>query len=239
MSADRIEEQLVIGDANILVGIPCYKDGLMVGHCLRSLIEPKVQLLIVDNGAPIDVKQAIEGRGIVIRNDVNRYVNPAWNQMMRYFLNRPGKYDMLVLANSDLVLDPGWSSTLRTHLANDPREQLIFGLDAPRHRTSAGSFFAMTARAVAVSYPIPDDLLIMGGDDFIFHVCRQVGCAEPTLQSLTMTHVERGTYDKSPEVWEIARQDTERWHRTVLPNLVPQRVAEFLAAHPELGSPEI
>ena len=80
----------------------------MVDRCLRSLAEPGVQLLLVDNGSDPDVKRAISGKGIVIRNAVNRYVNPAWNQILQVFLKR-SRYDILVIANSDLVLDPGWS----------------------------------------------------------------------------------------------------------------------------------
>lgn len=225
----HIEEQAVVADSDILVGVPCYKDGPMVDRCLRSLEEPKVQLLIVDNGSASDVKQAINGRGIIIRNDVNRYVNPAWNQMMRFFLDRPNRYDLLVIANSDLVLDPGWSSKLRAHREVNRQEQIIFGIDAPRQRTSVGAFFAMTSRSVAACHPIPDELSIMGGDDFIFAVNRGVGYSEPLIESLTMTHVERGTYDKSPEVWDIARRDTKRWEQHVLPDLVPRRINEVIS----------
>ena len=49
--SERVEEQAVVADADILVGVPCYKDGPMVERCLASLREPRVQLLIVDNGS--------------------------------------------------------------------------------------------------------------------------------------------------------------------------------------------
>ena len=224
--ADAIEEHVIVADADLLVGVPCYKDGPMVERCLQSLQEPKVQLLIVDNGSEPDVKSAIDERGIVIRNDVNRYVNPAWNQLMRYFLDRLKRFKLLVIANSDLVLDPGWSSKLRGHLGDG--EQVLFGFDAPRQRSSRGSFFAMTPRAAKASCPIPDDLLVMGGDDFIFEVSRGVGCAKIVDESITMTHVERGTYDKSPEIWDVARRDTDRWNDYVRRDLVPRRIRHFL-----------
>lgn len=223
----RIEDQVIISGADILVGVPCYKDGPMVERCLRSLDEPGVQLLVVDNGSDPDVQQVISGRGTVIRNGTNRYVNPAWNQMMEVFLQ--SDHDLLVLANSDLVLDPGWAAKLRAHRRIYRHDQTIFGIDAPRRRKSAGTFFAMTRGAVAASCPIPDDLLVMGGDDFIFYVNLGVGHAEHVLRSITMTHVERGTYDKSPEVWDIARRDTDRWDRYVLRDLVPRRIQKIIA----------
>jgi glycosyltransferase involved in cell wall biosynthesis len=225
----RIGEQLVVQDADILVGIPCLNDGPMVDRCLGSLEESGVQLLIVDNGSAPDVKQAISGRGILIRNEVNRYVNPAWNQMMKVFLEHPSRYDLLVIANSDLVLDPGWSSKLRAHRQVYRNEQLIFGMDAPRQRKSAGTFFAMTCLVAVASWPIPDDLLVMGGDDFIFNVNAGVGHDEHVVRPITMTHVERGTYDRTPEIWDIAREDTDRWNRHVFRDLVPRRIRDFLS----------
>lgn len=223
----HVAERGVVPGADILVGVPCYKDGPMVDRCLRSLAELGVQLLLVDNGSDPDVKQAIAGRGNVIRNAVNRYVNPAWNQIMEVFLEKPS-YDLLVIANSDLILDPSWAESLRAHRGLHPREQVLFGVDAPRQRRSAGAFFAMTRRAALASYPIPDDLLVMGGDDFIFYVNLGVGHEEHVVPSVTMTHVERGTYDKSPEVWAIARDDARRWNHYGLRDLVPRRIQQFL-----------
>lgn len=222
-----IDEQVTVPEADILVGVPCYKEGLMVERCLLSLQEPRVQLLIVDNGSEPDVKTAIAGKGAVIRNAVNRYVNPAWNQMMEWFLARPGCYDLLVIANSDLILDAGWADKLRTYRAECRQEQIIFGKVDPRH-SSRGAFFAMTQGAVLASCPIPDDLLIYGGDDFIFEVNRSVGFTEHVIDELTMFHVVSGTISRSPELWEIGHRDNARWHQHVLPKLVPERVKDVL-----------
>ena len=220
-----IEAQVVSADADILVGVPCYRDGPMVDRCLRSLQEPRIQLLIVDNGADQDVKQVIGGKGVVIRNKVNRYVNPAWNQMMQWFLDA-GPYDLLVLANSDLVMTAGWSAKLRAHRVTNRQEQIIFGKVGPAQR-SMGAFFAMTRRSVEASYPIPDDLLIYGGDDFIFEVNRGIGFSETVVDDLTMFHAVSGTISKSPELWKIGRRDKKRWHRRVRPKIVPRRVRKF------------
>jgi len=195
----------------------------MVERCLVSLREPGVQLIIVDNGSALEVKTAVAGKGIVIQNDVNRYVNPAWNQLMEWFLGRPGRYDLLVIANSDLVLDPGWAAKLRARRAGAQGEQIIFGKVGPQ-QISGGAFFAMTPGAVMAAHPIPDELLIYGGDDFIFEVSRRVGIAEVIVDDLTMFHAVSGTISKSPELWDIGRRDNANWHHHVLPQLVPARV---------------
>lgn len=223
---ERIEAQVLVAGADILVGVPCYKDGPMVDRCLSSLREPGVQLLVVDNGSGPDVKEAVAGKGIVIRNEVNRYVNPAWNQVMEFFLEREGEYDLLVLANSDLVLDVGWADKLRAHRAADRREQVTFGKVEPE-QLSLGAFFAVTTAVVRAVYPIPGEILIYGGDDWIFEVSRRVGFAEVVVESLAMLHEVSGTISKSPELWEIGRRDNARWHHHVLPKLVPKRVEEL------------
>ena len=229
LDADEVREDVVVVDADVLVGVPVYRGGSMVARCLRSLRDPGVQLLIVDNGSDEDVRRVLPGHGVILRNRQNRYVNPAWNQVLRHFLG--GRWDLLVLANSDLVLSPGWSRALRAARDLDRRagrDRVLFGLDGPRARSSMGSFFALPRRAAAASYPIPDDLLVLGGDDFVLHVCHGVGIGEATVESVTMTHVERGTYDQSPEVWGTARSDTDRWNQYVLPDLVPRRIREVL-----------
>jgi hypothetical protein len=220
-----IVEQLIVPAADILVGVPCYKDGPMVERCLVSLQEPGVQLIIVDNGSGLDVKTAVTGKGFVIQNDVNRYVNPAWNQVMEWFLARPGRYDLLVIANSDLVLDVGWAAKLRARHVAGGGERILFGKVGPQ-QSSGGAFFAMTPGAVMAVYPIPDELLIYGGDDFIFEVSRRVGVAEVVVEDLTLFHAVSGTISKSPELWDIGRRDNANWHQHVLPELVPARVQE-------------
>ena len=86
----------------------------------------------------------------------------------------------------------------------------------------------MNRRAARAIYPIPDDLRVMGGDDFIFYVNLGVGHEEHVIPSITMTHVERGTYDKSPEIWALAKEDTRRWDQHGLTKLVPRRIQKCL-----------
>jgi hypothetical protein len=147
---------------------------------------------------------------------------------MEWFLARPGRYDLLVIANSDLVLDAGWADKLRAHRAVSRQEQIVFGKVDPQH-SSRGAFFAMTPGAVLATCPIPDDLLIYGGDDFIFEVNRRVGFTEAVVDDLTMFHVVSGTIGRSPELWEIGRHDNAHWHHHVLPKIVPERVKDVLA----------
>jgi hypothetical protein len=107
------------------------------------------------------------------------------------------------------------------------QEQIVFG-KVNSLQCSKGAFFAMTRGVVLAACPIPDDLLIYGGDDFIFEVSRRVGFSETVVESLTMFHVVSGTISRSPELWEIGRRDNARWHHHVLPQIVPERVKHML-----------
>ena len=91
----------------------------------------------------------------------------------------------------------------------------------------------MSAKVVQAVYPIPDDLLIYGGDDFIFEVNRRVGFSEHVVPTLTMFHAVSGTISKSPELWEIGHRDNARWHHHVLPKIVPSRVKQYLSRQKE------
>jgi GT2 family glycosyltransferase len=227
MAELTIDTHVHVIDADILVGVPCYRDGEMVAKGLASMQEDRIQLLIVDNGSDPDVKAVLDGRGIVVRNPVNLYVNPAWNQMMQWFLDSP-QYDLLVIANSDLVLTPGWAEKLRAFRRARPQEQVIFGKVDPEH-ASMGAFFVMTRRVVEACCPIPPEMLIYGGDDFIFEITKRVGFELVTAEDVTMFHAVSGTIRKSPEVWEIGKRDNGLWHHHVLPKIVPARVKEFLS----------
>src|SRR5579859_4489331 len=99
----------------VLVGIPVLYNGNTCLKAFKSVIG-EADLLIIDNGSENDVKQAIreiwhEHANVkVIQNAENLFVNPAWNQIIKYFLD--SKYDQLVIMNSDLILELGWSSYL-------------------------------------------------------------------------------------------------------------------------------
>lgn len=230
MSGEAIVEHHRVVPSDILVGVPCYRDGAMVAACLDSLGERGVQLLIVDNGADADVKAVIDDRGVVIRNAVNRYVNPAWNQILEYFLASKA-YRLLVLANSDLVMAPGWAAQLRDHDRRTGDQIFVGKVGEADDALSLGAFFAMTVVVARVVCPIPAELLVYGGDDFIFEVSRRVGFPTGVAAGVTMQHAVSGTIRKSPEVWEIGRRDNQRWHHHVLPNLVPARVREHQQRH--------
>src|ERR1700748_1918760 len=97
---------------NILVGIPVLFNGETCLKAFRSVID-EADLLIIDNNSPKDVKQAIKQiwnekpNIIIIANKENVYVNKAWSQIVKYFLK--SDYEQLVIMNSDLILDAGWS----------------------------------------------------------------------------------------------------------------------------------
>jgi GT2 family glycosyltransferase len=103
-----------------LVGIPCLYGSEVTRNAIQSVIEKtNVDVLVIDNGADEDVKRVIEeffnkGQIIVVRNEKNIFVNPAWNQILQYFL-KDNSYDYCCIMNSDIIMQPEWNDVLNIY----------------------------------------------------------------------------------------------------------------------------
>jgi GT2 family glycosyltransferase/predicted SAM-dependent methyltransferase len=118
----------------ISIVIPAWNQQEMTDECIASVIEntQKFELIVVDNGSdpPIELgegwlnvtcfgsagREYISGgtsgnRALVLRNDENLGFPAAVNQGIR-----AAKGDVIVLLNNDVIVTPGWSERLLTHL---------------------------------------------------------------------------------------------------------------------------
>lgn len=195
--------------SRIMLGTPCFAEEYeMLLRALRSFIEPDVVVVAIDNGGSSDVKRAIDDMGEYIRvvhNERNVYVNPAWNQLAKQFLESDA--EILVVANADLTAAPGWSTSLlmRHDWARAAGEkEFWFGRivhelsDAMRpHKPSiettdtqhtAGSFFVMTRAAVEIAFPVPAELLIWYGDGWIHTLLSHAGWRGVALRDVVCWH---------------------------------------------------
>lgn len=104
-----------------LVGIPCLSGA---DHC-RAAIESVIfknntHVLLIDNGAEKSVKNLLSSffgmrNADIIHNEKNIYVNPAWNQILDFFLNH-SNCDYLLIMNSDLIVHKHWDIVLKEFL---------------------------------------------------------------------------------------------------------------------------
>lgn len=202
----------------ILVGIPVLYNDTTCLKAFRSVIE-EADVLIIDNGAEDDVKQAIRifkdelhGHGIfVIENEANKYVNPAWNQILKYFLDSE-YYDQLIIMNSDLIMHKGWSQTLVNGIScvstggeHKQDEEVFAG--------TPGIAIHLNKEMAKLVYPLPKSIKIWFGDQFIYEKIRKAGYKTIIRANWMVHHWHNGsqTCQKLPEFQEIIAQDKLAW----------------------------
>jgi GT2 family glycosyltransferase len=210
----------------IFLGVPCYReDAALLRDAISSFLDPAVQVLVVDNGASGECKAVLrefDGQLQVIHNEENVYINPAWNQIAAEFLRSDAS--TLVIANADVVVSAGWAQ----HLAHavrtpgkfwfarvvDDRAQLNATSPTPStHPThSAGTFFAIDRNDVSCCFPIPSELRMWYGDNWIFDFLAHMGVDGVRVDSIWTWHAGSVSSKQVPRFDAMVRQEQQEWH---------------------------
>lgn len=183
---------------DILVGMLTYKKAAITQRAIAS-IGTDVDLLVVDNGADKDVKAILPVEG-VIHNNKNVGVNPGWNQIVSHFL--AGDWKWLVVASSDVTMANDWATVLRSKM-DVPKAVFIPRLvdnvhDINRrgpetvevvHSATAGYFYCMPREAVEIAFPIPEEIKIWFGDEWVFTKLRRLGWETQIVNNMLAHHV--------------------------------------------------
>lgn len=193
-------------------------------------------VLLIDNGSSRDVKEVLNyyhsrENVHIISNPENIYVNPAWNQAMKFFICRK-QYDGLILMNSDLILQDKWHVSLYRFYNNednlnkipvpiitdvpqsyDQNDQNFF----PVYAGISGVFIVLPRKAVECVYPVPEDIKVWFGDNWIYDVARGCGFETGVLNGLVSHHWWGGsrTIAKTDNVLQIIEQDKKAWSEKI------------------------
>ncbi len=225
----------------ILVAIPVLTGADHCKQAIDSVVnQPGVDLLIIDNGATPEVKDLISSynapNGVCITNEVNRYVNPAWNQSLIYFLN--GDWDYICVMNSDLVLREDWVQVVQKRWVINPHEILLPVMNEQGHSGSEvmeakyvseatpGVFITLNRKQATMVYPIPEDIKVWFGDQYIYTILRELGYQTVIPPNLCARHAWSSTVSRLPGISEIIEEDKIQWADVVEP-LMRQRI-QFL-----------
>lgn len=164
----------------ILVGIPVIYCDECVKLCLESLSSQAADLIIVDNDSTPEIKKMIKDLPKIV-NLKNVYVNPAWNQLMEYFLETD--HDYLIILNSDMVLENGAIDKIK-NIDIDSEKTIILPNVSDHHISEGvltiewgfpGIMIVLTRKMVEMVYPIPETLKLWFGDDWIFKRLKKNG----------------------------------------------------------------
>ncbi len=209
--------------SKILVGIPVLYNGETCLRAFSVVDEPNVDLLIIDNGSEPDVKYSIEltkntyDNVKVIIHSKNTYVNPAWNEILAYFLNNE-KYDQLIIMNSDLIMHPGWSNYLEDGIVNLPCDGTL-NEDEEVFIGSPGILLHLNKKMAKMIYPIPNEIKLWFGDEYILTILREMGIKTIVRHKLIGIHFHGGSQSIAilPNKSEMIETDKIAWEEIVKP----------------------
>lgn len=195
---------------NILVGIPVISGVEHTRQAIDSVIN-EADVLVIDNNADDLTKLMLMREDIaVIENETNLYVNYAWNQILELFLK--SDHETLIIMNSDLIMEQGWSKRL------DPSKICIptdgsHTYDVLVTEGTPGVFIHMNRKMAEIVFPIPDYIKIWFGDLFIFQVLRGLGYETVVKAGLIANHYNGGSQSVNivPNKEAIIEQDKENW----------------------------
>lgn len=221
----------------ILVGIPILTGYQHSKEAIESVVyKDDVELIIIDNGTALDIETLINSytylpNVYVIRNEENIYVNPAWNQIIAHFLK--SNCDMLCIMNSDLLMQNNWADVLRQwyqtsdggesyipFIINDKREighpvDIISHLYEEVHEGTAGVFITLTQEQARMVYPIPDELVVWYGDNWIYTILRESNFKTIIPKNLIAFHGLSQTVSNIKGIDELIGRDTWMWNNKI------------------------
>lgn len=204
----------------ILVGIPVIYDFNCVKRCLAH-IKGADGIIIIDNNATPDIKNLIEPYNKIV-NDKNIYVNPAWNQLMRYFLDHP-EFDTIIILNSDIYLKNDVFKKLKL-LDLDAMKviPLVAGVSEfsdvlePSIRIVEdgvpGVFICLSRKMVEAVYPIPEEIKLWFGDNWIFGKLRKLDYKMTIYNDLQAIMDWSRSIGKLPEATALIEEDKKAWN---------------------------
>lgn len=221
----------------ILVGIPCLSGYGHTKEAIDSVLsQSNVDLLLIDNGADEDVKNLFllysqDTRVTIIHNANNIYVNPAWNQIVKYFLDNIG-YDYLVIMNSDLLMNKNWARVLFNRFitcSNESYLPVVIDDKTLVHKDvnvvssvcqeinggAPGVFITLTKTQARLIFPITEDCLVWYGDNWVYDILRGCGHKIIIIDNLIAHHGLSQTVSRVAGIDELIGADHKKWRELV------------------------
>lgn len=204
----------------ILCGIPCLFGPVHTKESIDSVIK-EAEVLLIDNGAEQSVKDVISGYNChKIYNKENIFVNPAWNQIIEFFLKND-YYDSLAIMNSDIIMEKGWSDVIKKADAMAIPNLGDATEDIEVHSGTPGVFIHLNRKQAEIIYPIPDCIKVWFGDNWIYEILRALGYKTVVHHELKASHYHNGSQNVSrvKGISEIIEEDKRQWELNGIPEM--------------------
>lgn len=216
--------------------IPCYNEVHLTKKCVNSIRKNSpygsFNFVFVDNGSTDGTSEFLKTipEGIVIRNEKNIYVNPAWNQAFKYVLEHDlGKY--VCLCNNDIEAGEKWLEPIfdlfsqgrnewylpTSNTQDEPAFHNDFKeyCDKLKHMPLKLTYinknfigFCMFFRKDHIPgfYPVPESLKILRGDDWITDCITHQGAICLRVSHCACHHFNGGT-QRGMQIHELRDND--------------------------------
>lgn len=217
-----------------LIVMPAVKNVHVTREAIDSVINHPVDIILCANGADQDVidlmyqyKELKPDRVSVWIEPVNIGVNPVWNKFVAYFMNTD--YTHIGILSSDVILHHQWLEYLERwdSISDVPipvevdRDTLKLGIDVSENKREIateglnGIFIWLTKFQAKVSFPIPEDIKIWFGDNWIHESLRQQGYATVIHHNFRAFHGGSVTLQAMEGTNALIEQDKVAWETKV------------------------
>lgn len=185
-----------------------------------------IGLFLVDNGSTDETQEVMRAAQpkAFIRNHENLGISAGWNQAIEAALSY-NYTEFTVLANNDIMVGPGWLEPVRRELSkNDSRyflpngavtDEETFEIEVERRRPGllgkttpgrAGWCMFFRAQTARLFHPVPSELRLWYGDDYIHWKLASFGYrCEVLLDSFVLHYGSRSIGDYPGKCEQIAR----------------------------------
>lgn len=212
--------------------MPCYNELHHTKKGVQSILDnsPPVNFVFIDNGSTdgtLPYLQTISPH--IIRNPTNLYVNPAWNQGLKYVLSHSlGEY--ICIINNDIEVGKNWLEPI-FWLFEHHKNEFYVPMSNTQENPAFGDFhkyvedawnrplelryilqpfvgFCMFIRKehIGLFYPIPEQMKVLRGDDWITDCLASNGILPRRVSRCAVNHFGGATQRGMP-IHDLRNQD--------------------------------
>jgi GT2 family glycosyltransferase len=234
--------------SRVVVCAPCWNQvgytRWFVSSVLRNSEGHDVHLILLDNGSVDETRDYITSlrrkTTTTILNAENVGVNPAWNALLEEAIKPKYAADAICLANNDIVVGPGWLDSVcqafqdpanasyfvangafaNQHTFEDDVRQALPALRGQRVTARGGWCLFFTPAMVRLFHPIPPELVLWFGDDWMHYHLEKAGLQCEAMLDCCALHFLSKSVAEYPNKVERIAKDREAFMRLV-PEMVP------------------
>lgn len=153
-----------------------------------------------------------------IVNDPSLYCNGAWNQAMEYFLK--GDWTHLALGTSDVIMQSDWKKFIPrrknevwipTYIESLDNLGYVIGKRELLEYGVAGAFTILPRAAVEIVYPIPEQLKLWFGDQYMYEKLRKHGWKVMQYKGVAYHYGSISIMSNQHEALNIIEADKVAW----------------------------